>query len=57
MPAMDKGRQIFKTERKLTPQNKPFAELDNRDILLELLTWEHVAPNPTEQDDAATETV
>ena len=40
MPAIETGRQQFKADRRLTTQSKPYGELNNRDILYELLSWE-----------------
>ena len=41
-PFFDEGRQALKVEKKQTPQVKVYADLNNKDILAELLTWEHV---------------
>ena len=52
MPAIETGRQQFKAERRLTTQTKPYGELNNRDILQELLSWEVIESTPAEVADA-----
>lgn len=42
VPKFDEGRQAQKSSKQLTPQTQPFSNLNHREILQELQTWEHI---------------
>lgn len=42
VPSLEDGRSAIKSEKKLSDQTRPFSQLNTREILQELLTWEHI---------------
>lgn len=41
-PDLSEGRLAVKSEKKGTDQNRPYTSLNHREILQELLSWEHI---------------
>lgn len=52
MPAIETGRQQFKADVRLTNQVKPFSELNNREILLELLSWQDISADKNKSGES-----